>query len=171
MGRNDNSRRGRGGATNRTRGERREKGNARAGDRRKERAELRDAERAKQFAKSITKKDFEENLAAIREFKAKSVLCEICGEQIQDIAAAIANRKTGAPVHFDCVIAKLAETEHIGQNDKITYIGQGKFAVLHFDNIHDMRHFTIKREIEWEERERERQDWRNEIAGLYSQVK
>lgn len=168
MARSDSSRRGRGRSAG---GGRREKASVRATDRHKERGGQRGNERLRQLVRHHIKKDLAENAEAIREFKTRTVLCELCGEQIQDMAAAIASRGSGAPVHFDCVIAKLSETERVGQNDKITYIGQGKFAVIHFENIHDMRHFTIKREVEWETREKERQDWRNEIAGLYSQVK
>ena len=174
MGRSDSSRRscGRGWSNKNKSGERSsEKRSERSASKERERDRRRNDEKARQAAASITRKELAESADAIREFKAKDVSCELCGQSITDITAAIANRGSGKPVHFDCVLAKLSETEHIGQNDKITYIGQGKFAVLHFENIHDMRHFTIKREIEWEARDKERHDWRNEIAGLYSQVK
>jgi hypothetical protein len=87
------------------------------------------------------------------------------------MANAITNRGSGKPVHFDCVISKLSESESLSQNEKIAYIGQGRFGVLHFDNPHDQKHFTIKKIIEWEAREAERGEWRNEMAGLFSQVK
>lgn len=116
-------------------------------------------------------RQIEENQNAIRIFKEKSVKCEICGELISDIANAITNRGSTNPVHFDCVIKKLSETEKTGFNEKISYIGQGRFAILHFDNPHDQKHFSIKKIIEWESRDSERGEWRNEMAGLYSQVK
>lgn len=120
---------------------------------------------------SISQKEIEESRNAIRAFKEHVINCEICGEPIEDIASSISNRESGNPVHFDCVIAKLNETEKPGPNEKLTYIGQGKFAVLYFPNPHDQKHFTIRKTIEWEARDAERGSWRDEMAGLFSQVK
>lgn len=97
-------------------------------------------------------------------------VCPMCGEIITDLPAALAEKQTGAPVHFDCVLKHLNENETLGQNEKITYIGQGRFAVAHFENPHDLRRFTIVRIIEWEERDK-KYEWRSSIANLYSQVK
>lgn len=176
MGRNNNFRRGKNRSGNNKEksnvhenAKNAERGNRNASSAGGERRQ-REREHTRQFANTITKKELAETAEAIREYKAKNVVCELCGEPITDIESAIANRKSGKPVHFDCVLSQLAESEALGQNEKLTYIGQGKFAVLHFENIHDMRHFTIRREIEWEEREN-RHEWRNEIASLYSQVK
>jgi len=72
-------------------------------------------------------------------------------------------------VHFDCVLQFLQNTENLDPNEKITYIGQGRFGVVHFENPHDLRKFTIIRIIEWEERDK-KYPWRAEIASLYSQV-
>jgi len=66
-------------------------------------------------------------------------------------------------------MAQLEQTEKVGQNEKICYIGQGRFGILYFENPRDQRHFTIKKIIDWEEREKNH-DWRNEISSLYSQV-
>lgn len=116
-------------------------------------------------------KEIAENENAIREFKANVTVCEICGEPIQELSSAINNKNTGNPVHFDCVLNKITEEEKPGPNEKVTYIGNGKFAILYFENVHDMRHFTIRKTIEWESRESERGQWRDTMAGLYSQVK
>ena len=66
-------------------------------------------------------------------------------------------------------LRKLSETEKCGQNEKICYIGQGRFGILYFENPRDQRHFEIRKIIEWESREQTRQ-WRDEMSGLYSQV-
>jgi len=116
------------------------------------------------------RQDMAEKEKAIRDFKAREVICPMCGQPIADLSSALADKTTGKPVHFDCVLAEIAKNEKLTENEKITYIGQGRFAVLLFENPRDMRHFKIERTIEWEERNKEF-DWRSEIAGLYSQVK
>ncbi len=108
--------------------------------------------------------------SAIREFKARQVICPKCGQQINDMASAIADRDSGEPMHFDCVISKLKESETLGQNQSMTYIGQGRFAVITFENMRDLRHFKIEKIIEWEDRNK-KSEWRGEMADLYSQVK
>ncbi len=123
------------------------------------------------FVNTVTQKDIQENAEAIRAFKANVLTCEICGQPINDVSSAMANKGSGNPVHFDCIISKLAETEQVGENEKITYIGQGRFGVVHFENMHDLRHFQIKKIIEWEERDAARAQWRDTMAGLYSQTK
>ena len=117
------------------------------------------------------RKDMAETEAAIRAFKAHAPVCELCGQPIADMASAMAHKDSGNPVHFDCIVKMLSERERLRDKDRLTYIGNGKFAVLHFENIHDMRHFSIVKEIEWEKRDGERAAWRDEMAGLYSKVK
>ena len=119
----------------------------------------------------INSEEIRENESAIRAFKENVVICEICGEPIDDIESAITNRGSEKPVHFDCVLKKLTESEKLSPSEKIAYIGQGKFAVLYFENPHEPKKFTIRKTIEWEARDSERGDWRNEMAGLFSQVK
>lgn len=117
------------------------------------------------------KKEIAETEDAIREFKSRNPECELCGQPILEMASAMANKGSGKPVHFDCIVRKLSEHERLSEKDRMTYIGNGKFAVLHFENPHDMRHFSIVKEIEWERAEEERASWREEMAGLYSQIK
>ena len=64
---------------------------------------------------------------------------------------------------------QLSERETLAPNEKISYIGQGRFAVIYFDNPRDQRHFTIKKIVEWEPRD-QKCAWREELSGLYSQV-
>jgi len=96
--------------------------------------------------------------------------CAKCGEPIQDITSALADKDTGAPVHFDCVLKFLEGAENLGANEKLVYIGQGRFAVMFFENPVDTRKFKIVRTIEWERRD-DRAEWRSEISGNFSQVK
>ncbi|HOT62625.1 MAG TPA: hypothetical protein PLU93_07150 [Treponemataceae bacterium] len=97
-------------------------------------------------------------------------VCARCGQPIEDVTSALADKATGTPVHFDCVLSFLNGAETLGQNEKIVYVGQGRFAVMFFENPVDTRKFKIVRMIEWESRE-SRAEWRGEIAGLFSQVK
>lgn len=119
----------------------------------------------------MLQKSVAENDAAIRSFKSTSTVCELCGQPISaiELGSAVSGKNTDNPVHFDCVLNQIIEEEKPGLNEKVTYIGQGKFAVLHFENPNDLKHFTIRRTIEWEKTE-ERLDWRNEMAGLFSQI-
>jgi len=122
------------------------------------------------FTNPENQKDIQRKESAIREYKARSVICPICGEAITDMTTAIANKDSGAPMHFDCVIKKISETEKLLENQSINYIGQGRFAVITFENPRDLRKFKIERIIEWEERNKAIQ-WRQEMSDLYSQIK
>ena len=113
--------------------------------------------------------DRQRHTAALEAFKSRVVSCARCGKEIAELASALADRQTGEPVHFDCVLEMLKEQERLKENERLTYIGQGKFAVLHFENPRDTRHFTIVKTIEWEPRDAH-YDWRTEMSGLYSQV-
>lgn len=130
-----------------------------------------DKNRSSFARKSVSSAEIQKQAEAIRSFKSNVIKCSFCGEPITDMASAINNPSGETPLHFDCVIKKLSEQENPGPNDRITYIGNGKFAVLHFDNVHDMRHFSIVKEIEWEVRDSQRGEWRDTMASLYSQVK
>lgn len=110
-----------------------------------------------------------ERLKAIQQVKARVIMCPVCGQPINDIANAMADKTSGSPVHFDCVLEQVKKTEPTGENEKISYIGQGRFAVLYYENPRDQRHFTIKKIIEWENRE-QKSEWREELSGLYSKV-
>ena len=73
-----------------------------------------------------------ENQKAIQEFKARQIVCPMCGAQILDVASALNDRKTGKPVHFECAMESVSKNETLGENEKIAYIGQGRFGVLYF---------------------------------------
>jgi DNA repair exonuclease SbcCD ATPase subunit len=113
--------------------------------------------------------DMQRDLESIKELKQREVTCPICGKSIDDLASALADKRTGEPVHFDCVLEELQKRETLGENQQVTYIGQGRFAVVHFPNMQDTRKFSIVKIIEWEEKDK-KFDWRQEIAGMYSQV-
>ena len=125
-----------------------------------------------QFNKSLYENAEEEHqrIKAIQEVKAREVICPICNEPIIEIASAIADQKTGKPAHFDCILNIIKKSEKVGENEKISYIGQGRFAVLSYEDSRDQRYFTIKKIIEYENNE-QKAEWRDELSSLYSQVK
>lgn len=112
----------------------------------------------------------EEKQEAIKALKMKTVECPMCHKPVTDLAGALADRETGVPVHFDCVLEKIRQSEHLLPDQKISYIGQGRFGVITYENPHDIRSFKIQRIIEWEKSD-EKVEWRAEFAGLYSQIK
>jgi hypothetical protein len=95
--------------------------------------------------------------------------CPLCGKPIKDISTAITDKLSGVPIHFDCAVARIAERENLGAGDTVTYIGGGRFGVVHFPNPQDTKNFKIKKIFELEDRD-DRADWRKNISDHYSIV-
>jgi hypothetical protein len=113
-----------------------------------------------------------ENEKAIHEFRLNKIVCARCGSPIDNIAESLCDKQTGQPIHFDCVVSMLGEQEKISPSERIIYIGKGRFAVAFYANQHDDKSFSIRRIIEWEEPAGSANvAWRQEISGLFSQVK
>jgi hypothetical protein len=121
--------------------------------------------------------------------------CLWCGKPIRDISSAIADKDTGAPVHFDCVTTRIAFGEKLEKGDTIAYIGAGRFGIVNFgsagapsrfsldgssqDSVKSENHsevqnhttanrgFIIKKIIEWENKDK-RAEWRSVICDHYS---
>ena len=73
----------------------------------------------------------------------------MCGKPIPLIANALTHPE-GGYCHFDCVLASLAEREHLKENQKVSYIGRGTFAVA---EKNDEGSYTFVKRIEWESSE------------------
>jgi hypothetical protein len=110
------------------------------------------------------------------------LLCAHCGKPIEDPSAAIEDRLSGGPVHFDCVISRLSESESLEKGEVISYIGGGRFGIVRFNEPRagakifrrddafpeeTGRVFIIKKIFELEDKER-RAEWRGSIADHYS---
>jgi len=96
--------------------------------------------------------------------------CTRCGQPITDLHAALTDTQAGGTVHFDCVIAELEKREMLEEGDTLTYVGGGRFGIVHFANSGErkgQRAFTIKKVFEWEDKEK-RAEWRDLIADHYS---
>lgn len=113
--------------------------------------------------------DIKAREAAIQEFKSRTVVCSKCGKQIADMTNAISDAD-GNAMHFDCVVEMLKEKETMTDGQQMTYIGNGRFAVVSFENPRDLRKFKIEKIIEYEDKSKT-VSWRDEMAGLYSQIK
>jgi hypothetical protein len=53
------------------------------------------------------------------------------------------------------------------KNDTVCYIGGGRFGIVHYSNPPDTRDFTIKKILEWENKDIE-YDWRKPISEYFS---
>ena len=118
--------------------------------------------------------------------------CPWCGRPIRDISSAIADKDTGVPVHFDCVISRITFGERLEKGESVTYIGAGRFGIICFENPETQakpesfqnagrqdvnrkpmgthsngRDFIIKKIIEWENKDK-RAEWRSAICDHYS---
>lgn len=113
--------------------------------------------------------DIAKKAVAIQELKAREIICPKCGQPITDVASALSEKSSDKPVHFECALSEVEKKEKLEANERIAYIGKGRFGVLAYDNPNDQRHFTIKRIIEWEDRDQKSQ-WREEVSDLYSKV-
>lgn len=94
-------------------------------------------------------------------------LCPRCGTPIEDLPTALTDKETGEPIHFDCVLARLSESEPLAEGEKIVYLGGGQFGVVRFDNPSDLKHFRVRKTLQWEEKDK-RAEWRRAVTELYS---
>jgi hypothetical protein len=76
-------------------------------------------------------------------------VCPLCGQAIPNIAEAITG-PDGSYCHFDCVVTQLKEQEKPKENQMISYIGSGSFALV--EKGSDGKYTIVKR-IEYEKRE------------------
>lgn len=77
-------------------------------------------------------------------------VCVLCGKPIDAISQAIGGPQSGTFSHFDCVLRKIADDEHILSTQKVSYIGRGVFAVI---EMHEDNKFTIVKRIPYEDPE------------------
>jgi hypothetical protein len=96
-----------------------------------------------------------------------SASCHWCGKPVKDISTAVSDPDSGKPVHFDCVIDRIVERENLETGDTVSYIGGGRFGIVHYNNPPDTRDFTIKKVFEWENKD-SRSDWRTAISEHFS---
>ena len=69
--------------------------------------------------KNNSHKNFNQNKNEETQLKTvfETHICEYCNQPIEELASAIANKDTGNPAHFDCVLSKINETEKLADNE------------------------------------------------------
>lgn len=130
-------------------------------------------QKPKQFRppKAVTQDQIKEEEDAILAFKnGNQVKCARCHEPIIDLSSAVQDRELQKPIHFDCALEQITNAERLSASEKIAYIGQGRFGIISYANPRDIKHFSIKKIIEWEDRENP-PAWRSEMAELYSKIR
>lgn len=118
---------------------------------------------------AVSKEQLQAEEKAIQEFRSNKNICSYCGKEIADMSLALPDKDTELPVHFDCVLDKLAKEEKLSENEKIAYIGQGRFALIHFEDSKFLNRFNIKKIIKWNI-DGTKPVWCKSIAELFSQI-
>lgn len=67
-------------------------------------------------------------LLPVQTVKETGDVCAICGRKIDTIAAAMLSPE-GQTVHFDCVLDQLKKDNPVRDNQTISYVGKGSFAI------------------------------------------
>ncbi len=90
--------------------------------------------------------------------------CPICGKAVKSMLTAISVNKDMDPAHFDCVVKQLAEQEQLKKGEKISYLGNGTFAVIKMNQGgKGSPAFTIIKKIQYEEKDK-KAEWRKKIS-------
>lgn len=99
-----------------------------------------------------------------KHIKEPCPICAICGKPINFISEALVAEDGNGYVHFDCALSKAIETLKPNQNEKVSYMGSGKFAkilITKNENVYDERlrrsrsvfEFEISSQMEFESKE------------------
>lgn len=82
-----------------------------------------------------------------------SPVCPVCGQPVRELVSAVTHRGSGTPAHFDCIVKELRETNELGAQERLCYLGGGVFGVLAFRTEGNPGSYVIKRRIPYESRE------------------
>jgi hypothetical protein len=98
-----------------------------------------------------TKRVFHSNLPQlpVRKINEPLEVCPICNKVVSNIAEAFTS-EAGGHCHFDCVLNQITESETLTENQKVSYIGRGTFAVV---EPKEGGGFTFVKRIVWENQE------------------
>ena len=76
----------------------------------------------------------------------EGIICPFCNMPIDSIASAVVN-PDGTYSHFDCVLNSIRETEKPAENQTVSYIGSGNFALC---EKNENGGYTILKRISYE---------------------
>ena len=98
-----------------------------------------------------TKRVYHSNLPQlpVRKVQEPLEVCPLCNKTVENIAESFAS-EGGGHSHFDCVLKKIAEAETLTENQKVSYIGRGTFAIV---EPKEGGGFTFVKRIVWENQE------------------
>lgn len=68
-------------------------------------------------------------------------VCPDCNERIQGIAESF-SLPDGQFIHFDCMLRRVRDKEHLQEGQSISYIGHGNFAVV--EKTEDGRYVIVR---------------------------
>lgn len=89
--------------------------------------------------------------------------CPISGKPIRDIYTAIDHPTSGTPANLESVIAELTKSEELEPDERICYIGEGKFGVVQEKKVEGKHMIEITRRIEYENTN-VTCEWRKELS-------
>lgn len=85
--------------------------------------------------------------------KGPPVMCSVCGKNIESLTQAIGGPDKDQISHFDCILRRLEEEETLLEGQKISYIGNGSFALIEYKNKNYTGGFTVLKRIPIETKE------------------
>ena len=77
--------------------------------------------------------------------------CPVCGKVVRDVNSAMAYGEDNKPAHLDCVLKEIGEREPVAGDERLCYIGAGRFAVIKAKV--GKNGLEVVRSIQYEERE------------------
>jgi len=90
-------------------------------------------------------------------------VCPICSLPMRDIHSAIAYPPSDQPAHFECVVSRIAEDEHLAPGERVVYLGHGSFGIVQDQSQQGKSRYVVRKRIQFEETERVF-GWRKELS-------
>jgi len=94
-------------------------------------------------------------------------ICCLCEKSIRELHSAIAHGENHEPVHFDCILNSIAQSEPMEPNERVCYLGNGNFGIITIRNSSSTIRFLIKKRFKYET---EIPAWRKEMAVKLDEV-
>ncbi|MEM5947859.1 hypothetical protein WKV44_04820 [Spirochaetia bacterium 38H-sp] len=91
-----------------------------------------------------------------------SLTCSVCGELIYDVYTTIAHKDSGEPIHFECAVNMIKQTETLGKDEELCYLGNGAFGIVIMKQPPSPVRFFIKKRIEFEPKDKGA--WKKDIS-------